>query len=302
MAYDSRSKFNAWASEDEASDGEERPTPILVELDDDAKKTITRLTHRTVVHIAVLYDIWREVQNSKHNNYRPPSQDTIVTAVGTLMTMPASQARNIFDIVDSKKEDTLCTAAEKALVDTLKNEGAQIQHEVWFLWSILDTRRNPNILAHVQINQDLGILMQTKDAQAKQILRMLKAKGVAGELLASNDVWDRKLRSKPDEGWEKIMPRDGSPPPSKKKRIRPRNAPPHDVLNGLGLDEDSDEEDGGRKKQKKTGAGFRPQQDDWRCGKCDHWSRKYHSQCQQSWCNGTIAEDSVEVCKWEVIE
>jgi hypothetical protein len=255
------------------------PTTALP-LSGPATEVLRRLKNRTPVTAEAIRNSWREIQTNKHNN---PSVDKegVTKEVGRLMQLSGK--------VSSEE-------AKKLELKKLKDVSEEYVSEVYVLWHILDNRRNSTRMASYQMWSDVGMLMELDDKEAKEVLRVLRDMGKRGELLAPKAAWDKCHRHEPEEGWENVVPKDGLPlpqsPPDLPSGANPKRPRPRDLhLNGMSnlmLEETSD------KRQKRSDV-YTPEPGDWRCGKCNHWNRKWWGYCHNERCNGTMGEDAVEV-------
>jgi hypothetical protein len=264
--------FDAWASDSENSDYEHPSTPrTALALSGAASEILRRLKNRTPVTAEAIRNSWREVQTNKHNN---PSVDKegVTKEVGRLM-----QLSDKVGLVEVKK---------------LGDVSEEYAEEVYVLWHILDKRRNSTRLASAQMWSDVGMLMELRDEEAKQILRVLRDMGKNGELLAPKAFWDRCHRHEPEEGWENVLQKDDIPlsqspadlaSGTKRKYPRIQDTYPNSMSNLL-LEEKSP------KRQK-----YESKPGDWQCGKCIHWNRKWWGFCHNERCNGTMGEDAEQV-------
>ncbi|KAH4087918.1 hypothetical protein HBI18_207010 [Parastagonospora nodorum] len=227
-------------------------TRTVLLLSSGANEVLRRLKNRTPVTAEAIRNSWREVQTDKHHN---PSVDKegVTKEVGRLMQL----------------SDKVGSIEVKKLGDVSE----EYAEEVYVLWYILDKRRNSTRMASYQMWSDVGMLMELRDEEAKEIL-------------------------KSEEGWENVLPKDDIPLPQSPpdllldtnwKRPRPHDLHPNGMSNLL-LEERSD-------KRQKRGDGYTSKPGDWRCGKCIHWNRKWWGACHNERCNGTMGEDAVEVDK-----
>ncbi|KAH5342134.1 hypothetical protein HBI48_225730 [Parastagonospora nodorum] len=252
-------------------------TRTVLLLSSGANEVLRRLKNRTPVTAEAIRNSWREVQTNKHNN---PSVDKegVTKEVGRLMQL----------------SDKVGSIEVKKLGDVSE----EYAEEVYVLWYILDKRRNSTRMASYQMWSDVGMLMELRDEEAKEILKVLRDMGKKGRLLAPKAFWDRYHRNESEEGWENVLPKDDIPLPQSPpdllsdtnwKRPRPHDLHPNGMSNLL-LEERSD-------KRQKSGDGYTSKPGDWRCGKCIHWNRKWWGACHNERCNGTMGDDAVEVYK-----
>jgi len=298
--------FDAFASDSEYehSDYERPPSPPTpIKLSSSATDALTKLKHRTPIHIQGVRNFWRDFQDNKHRNPWV-DKEGVARDVGALMEIRDIEAKELFDIVHGKQKKWVGRHTHVAadMVEKLKSVSEEYEYQVYSLWSLLDNRRDTRRFVAVQMHGDLGKLMQLEDVEAKEVLRILREMGKNGQLLSPNAKWDRYVRDEPEEGWESYIPVDDTPvvpvtstPQSSNNKKRPREEYPRGIP-GLALDDEPDQ-DAGVQKWQKIGPGvhFRPYQEDWRCGKCSFWNRVTWGTCHTESCNGSCYEDAVEV-------
>lgn len=76
----------------------------------------------------------------------------------------------------------------------------------------------------------------------------------------------------------------------KRKYVRPRAKHPRGMH-----DLSFSDEEGGSKRLKTTGPGYRSELGDWQFGKCEFWNRKWWGTCHEETCNGTQVDNAVAV-------